>query len=201
MDLRCFIAIGIPAQLQRNIGECIEILKKHDADIKWVVPENLHFTLKFLGNTPDVLLPKIRESLAAVVTTYEPFYITLYGTGAFPNKKYPRVIWAGLQNADGMKNLQEGVDRSMELLGFKSENREFNPHLTLGRVRSQGRMIMLVKELETFENKEFGLVPVDRILLMKSELTPKGPEYTCLYDIPFGDTFSSIESKNMSSEL
>jgi 2'-5' RNA ligase len=192
MDLRCFIAIGIPAQLQRNIGECIEILKKHDADIKWVVPENLHFTLKFLGNTPDVMLPKIRESLAAVVTTYEPFYITLYGTGAFPNKKYPRVIWAGLQNADGMKNLQEGVDRSMELLGFKSEYREFNPHLTLGRVRSQGRMIMLVKELETFENKEFGLVPVDRILLMKSELTPKGPEYTCLYDIPFGDTFSSI---------
>ena len=191
MDLRCFIAIGIPAQLQRNIGECIEILKKHDADIKWVAPENLHFTLKFLGNTPDVLLPKIRESLAAVVSTYKPFYIKIYGTGAFPNKKYPRVIWAGLQDADGMKNLQDGIERSMALLGFKSEDREFNPHLTLGRVRSRRGMIMLVKELETFEEKEFGIVPVDRILLMKSELTPKGPEYTCVYDIPFGsNTFS-----------
>jgi 2'-5' RNA ligase len=78
----------------------------------------------------------------------------------------------------------------MALLGFKSEDREFNPHLTLGRVRSQGRMIRLVEELETFEEKEFGTVPVDRILLMRSELTPKGPKYTCVYDIPFGDTSS-----------
>jgi RNA 2',3'-cyclic 3'-phosphodiesterase len=186
MDLRCFIAIGIPAQLQRNIGECIEILKKHDADIKWVVPENLHFTLKFLGNTPDVLLPKIRDSLTAVVSTYKPFYIKIYGTGVFPNKTYPRVIWAGLLDADGMKNLQEGVERSMAFLGFKSEDREFNPHLTLGRVRSRRGMIMFLKELETFEEKEFGIVPIDRILLMKSELKPKGPEYACVYDIPFG---------------
>jgi RNA 2',3'-cyclic 3'-phosphodiesterase len=190
MDLRCFIAIGIPAQLQRNIGECIAILKKHDADIKWVAPENLHFTLKFLGSTPGVLLPKIRESLAAVVTTYDPFYIKIYGTGAFPNKKYPRVIWAGVHDADGMKSLQDGIERSMAFLGFKREDREFNPHLTLGRVRSRRGMIMLIKELETFEEKEFGIVPVDRILLMKSELTPKGPEYACLYDIPFGRTFS-----------
>jgi 2'-5' RNA ligase len=190
MDFRCFIAIGIPVQLQRNIGECIEILKKHDADIKWVAPENLHLTLKFLGNTPDVLLPKIRESLAAVVSTYTPFYIKIYGTGVFPDKKHPRVIWTGLQDADGMKNLQEGVESSMALLGFKREDREFNPHLTLGRVRSQGRMIRLVEELETFEEKEFGTVPVDRILLMRSELTPKGPKYTCVYDIPFGDTSS-----------
>jgi 2'-5' RNA ligase len=190
MDLRCFIAIGIPAQLQKNIGECIGILGKYDADIKWVAPENLHLTLKFLGNTPDILLPKIRESLAAVVSTYEPFYIKIYGTGVFPNKKHPRVIWAGLQDADGMKNLQEEIGRSMAVLGFKKEDREFNPHLTLGRVRSQGRMILLVKELETFEKKEFGSVPVDRILLMKSELKPKGPVYTCLYDVPFGDTFS-----------
>ena len=190
MNLRCFIAIGIPAQLQRNIGECIEILKKHDADIKWVAPENLHLTLKFLGNTPEDLLPTIRESLAAVVTTYKPFYIKIYGTGAFPNRKNPRVIWTGLHDADGMKNLQEGIERSMAFLGFKSEDREFNPHLTLGRVRSRRGMIMLIKDLETFEEKEFGIVPVDRILLMRSELTPKGPEYTCLYDIPFGDTFS-----------
>jgi RNA 2',3'-cyclic 3'-phosphodiesterase len=190
MDLRCFIAIGIPAQLQRNIGECIAILKKHDADIKWVTPENLHLTLKFLGNTPDGLLPKIRESLAFVVSTYEPFYIKLYGTGVFPNKKYPRVIWAGLQDADGMKDLQEKVERSMAFLGFKGDDREFNPHLTLGRVRSQGKMILLVRELESFEKNEFGIVPVDRILVMKSELTPKGPEYTCLYDIPFGITVS-----------
>ena len=191
MDLRCFIAIGVPAQLQSNIGECIEILKKHDADIKWVAPENLHFTLMFLGSTTDVLLPKIRESLAAVVSSYEPFYITIYGMGAFPNKKYPRVIWAGVHDADGTKNLQEGIGRAMALLGFKREEREFNPHLTLGRVRSRKGLIMLVKELEAFEEKEFGIVPVDRILLMKSELTPKGPEYTCVYDIPFGsNTFS-----------
>jgi 2'-5' RNA ligase len=191
MKLRCFIAIGIPAQLQKTIGECIEILKKHDADIKWVAPENLHLTLKFLGNTDEDLLPKIRESLLALIASYKPFYIKICGTGAFPNKKNPRVLWAGLQNTDGMKNLQDEIERSMALLGFKSEEREFNPHLTLGRVRSRRGMIMLIRELDTFEEKEFGIVPVDHILLMKSALTPKGPEYTCIDTIPFGsETFS-----------
>jgi len=186
MDLRCFIAIGIPAHVQRNIGECIEILRKHDADIKWVALENLHFTLKFLGGTPEVLLPKIREALAVVVSTYEPFYINIYGMGAFPNKKYPRVLWAGVHDADRMKNLQDEIERSVTILGFKNEDREFNPHLTLGRVRSRRGMILLIRELDTFEEKEFGIVPVDRILLMKSELKPQGPEYICVYDSPFG---------------
>ena len=106
--------------------------------------------------------------------------------GHFRIRNTPGSSWAGVHDADGMKNLQDGIERSMAFLGFKSEDREFNPHLTLGRVRSRRGMIMLIKELETFEEKEFGIVPVDRILLMKSELTPKGPEYTCLYDIPFG---------------
>jgi RNA 2',3'-cyclic 3'-phosphodiesterase len=191
MNLRCFIAIGIPELLQREIGECIEILKKHDADIKWVRPKNLHLTIKFLGNTPDVLLPKIRESLTKVVSTYEPFYIKLYGTGLFPNKKYPRVIWAGVQDSGRMKPLQDGIEGSMSLLGFKKEDREFNPHLTFGRVRSQRGMIMIVDELDTFKEKEFGSVPVDRILLMKSDLTPKGPEYACVHTIPFGSNVVS----------
>jgi RNA 2',3'-cyclic 3'-phosphodiesterase len=186
MNLRCFIAIGIPEQLQREISECIEILKKHNADIKWVRPENLHLTIKFLGNTPGLLLPNIHESLTRVVSTYEPFYITIYGTGMFPNKKYPRVIWAGVHDSGRIKPLMERVDGSMSLLGFKKEDRAFSPHLTLGRVRSQRGMIMFVDELDTFKEKEFGAMPVDRILIMKSDLTPKGPEYACVHTIPFG---------------
>lgn len=81
MNLRCFIAIGVPEPIKTDIGEVIDILKKHDADIKWVRPEKMHLTLKFLGGTDEALLPKIKELLSDIVSSYVPFYIRIYGTG------------------------------------------------------------------------------------------------------------------------
>ncbi len=186
MYLRCFIAIGIPDPIKRGVGEFIEILKKYNVDVKWAIHENLHLTLKFLGNTPEVLLPKIREALLKVVLSYEPFYIKIYTIGVFPNRKHPRVIWVGVEDSVILKKLVNDIEDSMTLLGYQKEDKKFIPHLTLGRVRSQKGIVNLINELDNFKEKDFGSVNVESIKLMRSELNPKGAEYSCLHDIPLG---------------
>jgi 2'-5' RNA ligase len=185
MDLRCFIAIQIPDSIRREIRDLLNILKKYDADIKWVVPENIHLTLKFLGNTAEGLLPRIAESLRTVASSFEPFYITIYGTGLFPDKKFPKVIWIGIEHSEMLMKLYGNIDQTMSLIGYQKEGREFQPHLTLGRIKARKGIIHIVNELDTVQKKDFGTFQVDMIKLMKSELNPKGAQYTSLYDIPF----------------
>ena len=186
MYLRCFVAIGIPEPIKRDIGELIEILKKYNVDVKWVIHENLHLTLKFLGNTQEILLPKIKESLLNIVLSYEPFYIKICTTGVFPNRRYPRVIWVGVEDSGILTKLKKDIEDAMVLLGYQKEDRGFNPHLTLGRVRSQKGVTNLVNELDNFKDRDFGSINVESIKLMKSELKPKGAEYSCLDEIPLG---------------
>ena len=187
MDLRCFIAIEIPEPIKREVGELINRLKKYNADIKWVIPENLHLTLKFLGDTPEALLPNIEESLFKIVLSYDPFYIKLYGTGVFPNRKHPRVIWIGIEDSKILNKLKLDMEDSMALLGYQKENKEFLAHLTIGRVRSRKGIVYLVNELNNFKDKDFGCIHIKSIKLMKSELKPNGPVYNCLREILFGE--------------
>lgn len=184
MNLRCFIAIVIPDSLKKQIIEMTDLLKKYDADIKWVNPENIHLTLKFLGNTPQSLLTKINDTLNEAVLPYSPFHIKIYGTGVFPNKKHPRVIWIGIKDSEILINLRNAIEQSISSLGYQKDEKEFKPHLTLGRVRSQKGIMHIINNLEDFKDKDFGTIYVDNIKLMKSDLKPKGAEYSCLYDIP-----------------
>ncbi|NWF76665.1 MAG: RNA 2',3'-cyclic phosphodiesterase [Nitrospirae bacterium] len=184
MNLRCFIAIVTPDSLKKQIIEMTDLLKKYDADIKWVNPENIHLTLKFLGNTPQSFLTKINETLNEAVLPYSPFYIKIYGTGVFPNKKHPRVIWIGIKDSEILINLRNAIEQSISSLGYQKDEKEFKPHLTIGRVRSQKGIMHIINNLEDFKDKDFGSIYVDNIKLMKSDLKPKGAEYSCLYDIP-----------------
>ncbi len=186
MNLRLFIAIDIPEHIKREISELIDILRKYDVDIKWVIPENIHITLKFLGATPETLIGKIRESLLPIVSSYEPFYISIQSTGVFPNEKYPKVMWIGIMDSDLLKELRDSIETTSSLLGFQKDDKEFHPHLTLGRVRDQKGMLSLKKELKMFRDKLFGDFLVDQVKLMKSELKPKGAEYTCIFSFPLG---------------
>jgi 2'-5' RNA ligase len=187
MYVRSFIAIAITEIIKERIVELIQRLVKYHADIKWVKPENLHLTLKFLGDTPEILLPKIHESLAKTITSFEPFYIRIYGTGVFPNKKYPKVIWIGLEHSSMLKTLAKEIELSMTTFGYQKERKGFNPHLTVGRVRSQKGIIDIMKDLENSQNADFGSLGVNSVDLMKSVLNPKGAEYTCLFRIPIGN--------------
>ncbi len=185
MHLRCFIAIGMPEPIKREISEIIELMKKYDVDVKWVEMENIHITLKFLGKTPETLLPRIRKSLSTIALSYEPFYIKIYDIGMFPNRRYPRIIWIGVEDSEIVKRLQKDIEDSMESLGYQREDKEFHPHLTIGRVRSQKGMANLINQLDTFKGKNLGSIEVNNIKLMRSELRPTGAKYHCLYEIPF----------------
>jgi len=186
MDLRCFIAIDIPEPIKREIGKLIDVLKKYDADVKWVSAANFHLTLKFLGNTPESSIPGIKMALSSIVSSYQPFCIKIIGTGMFPTRKNPRVCWVGIEGSDILKKVKEDIENSMLQFGFKKEDKDFNPHMTIGRVRSLKGIMNIVNELAFFQEQDFGTVNVDNLKIMKSDLKPGGPEYTCLYDIAFG---------------
>lgn len=186
MYLRCFVAIEIPEPIKGNIGKLIEIFNKHSVDVKWVDYKNIHLTLKFLGKTPEDLLPRIHESLRKVAISYEPLYIKICKSGVFPNRKYPRVIWVGIEDSETIGRLQGDIENSMALLGFQREERAFHPHLTVGRVRSQKGMETLMNELDNFKEKDFGVIEITNIKLMQSELKPTGAQYHCLCEIPLG---------------
>lgn len=186
MDLRCFIAIDIPEHIKVDIGKVIESLKKYNTDVKWVPYKDLHITLKFLGKTPEDLVPKISESLSNNLLSFKPFYITIYGIGTFPNRKHPRVIWVGIEDSEVIKKMQGYIEESMATLGYQSEEREFHPHLTVGRVRSQKGITDLINGLEHFKGTYFGNTEVEYVRLMESRLKPSGAEYHCLHEIPLG---------------
>ena len=186
ISLRCFIAIDIPEPIKRELGDISDLLKKYDVDIKWVPVSTIHLTVKFLGKTPEILLQKIQESLFNVVLSYNPFYIKIYGVGVFPDRRHPRVVWIGTEESAALKQLTVDIESSMASLGFQKEKKDFSPHLTLGRVRSQRGMIQLLHELDNFRDRDFGNMSVDHILLMKSELKSTGAEYSRLCAIPLG---------------
>lgn len=186
MNLRCFIAIELPDEIKKNIDTYVEQLKAAKADVKWVPAKNLHLTLKFLGSTPEELLTEINRKLSSTAKLHDRFTCRISGAGVFPNIKQPRVIWLGIKDAEEMIKLQKDADESMAELGFKKEDREFNPHLTIGRARSPKNKDMLIKELATLKEVDFGKIEVQNITLMKSELKPGGAEYFRLNEIPIG---------------
>jgi 2'-5' RNA ligase len=150
------------------------------------VHENLHLTLKFLGKTPEDLITGIGESLSKMSLSYKPFCIKIWGVGVFPNKKYARIIWVGIEDSDLLENLQRDIENAMELSGYPKEGRGFHPHLTIGRVRSQKGMAYLIREIDTWQSKDFGSLEITNIKLMRSDLKPTGAQYSCLQEISLG---------------
>jgi 2'-5' RNA ligase len=184
MGIRCFIAIEIPEPLRVAIGDTIEALKQCGADVKWVSSENIHITLKFLGDTEESLLSAIQERLSKKLFNYKPFCIRISGAGSFPPGKHPRVIWVGIDESSALKTLHGEVESGMRELGYAAEERPFLAHITVGRVKSGRRLSDVAKKLAESREIEIGNFEVKSIKLMKSELGRGGPVYTCLAEIP-----------------
>ena len=179
--VRSFIAVDLTAgEAVRNIVEAQAALKACGADLKLVEPENLHFTLKFLGELSSKELKDVEDALSEVV--FKPFKITLESVGFFPNAKYMRVVWVGV--SEGLEALQQvasAVERRIVEKGFPREERGFSPHLTIARVKSSRGREGLLKTVEAWRGRVFGTQEVWEVKLKKSELTPRGPVYTDLY--------------------
>lgn len=182
--VRLFIAFDTPAGEKARIRGLQEQLKASDADVRWEPPDKLHATLKFLGDTDENLLPAIIAELVGLLSNQTPISVLYRHLGCFPHKHNPRVVWVGIENGDGqLIPLQKRIEQTMERLGFEKEDREFQPHLTLGRVkgkRNLGRLLSLLETL-TFESQP---VTIREVALVRSDLKPSGSVYTILKSIP-----------------
>lgn len=179
-EVRTFVAIELPEEVRRQIEMVQAILKEAQAPVKWVEPKNVHITLKFIGEIPEERLEPLFQGVQSGLKGAGPFYLKLSGIGAFPNLKRPRVIWIGVNRGkEELVRLQQSVERNICAHGFPQEEREFSPHLTIGRVKSLWGLADLVRRIKTVEFVS-GDIIVEGVVVVRSDLTPQGPIYTTL---------------------
>lgn len=183
--MRLFLAIELPAAVRMQLNEITARLKECGAPVGWVKPEHIHCTLKFLGETGPDRLPDIRQALAGL-PVFSPFDLQVRRLGVFPGWQNPRVIWAGLEPArPHLLQLQEDIERRLQPAGFPAEDREFRPHLTLGRVKGKNNLQNLTKYItEMAGTFDAGSFQVREVTLFQSILRPEGPEYRALLHSP-----------------
>ncbi len=175
--MRTFIAVDIKNQ---RLLEALEELARTKADIKVVTPENLHMTLKFLGEIPEDKAEAVATAMERCLEGFGAFDVVIRGLGAFPTNKRPRVIWAGFAvNGEKFVAMNKSLEEKLSELGVQMGER-FHPHLTLARARSARGKEELVALLERWKNAELGDFRVEKVELKKSTLTPKGPIYSTL---------------------
>ncbi|TFG33417.1 RNA 2',3'-cyclic phosphodiesterase [Candidatus Thorarchaeota archaeon] len=181
--VRAFLSIDIENKaLLPQISETQRKLDTSLAKMKFVEIENIHFTMKFFGDTSLIRIGEIRECLNKI--KIEPFEIMVHGVGAFPTKRKPRVIWIGVtQNADRVRSIIMEVDSRLKELGYQPEKQKFTPHATIARVRYIKDAEQLANNLDDLVNQPIGPMTVSKLSMKKSTLTPSGPIYETLWTI------------------
>ncbi len=178
--LRAFIAVEIAPAIICRIAEAIDRLRPHISGIRWVAPANFHLTFKFLGNIDDSQIEPIGQALTDALRPFPRCTINAKGLGVFPSVKRPRVLWVGLIGSQ-LISLAAKVESALAPLGFIPEERNFTPHLTIGRWRQGDRTDRSLEQaLRKWSNFEFDQSPVDEVILFESVLKPAGAIYTRL---------------------
>ena len=181
--MRLFVAVGVPAALHGALVAAQDRLGASGADVRWVTPVRLHFTLKFLGEVPESRVQDISAALANLSKRHARFGVGLHGVGAFPTPRRPRVIWAGVSAGEAaLGALAVGVEDALAACGCPRERRPFSTHLTLGRVKRATPDLTrrIAQEAET----DFGPMRVTMVVLMCSVLHRDGPEYSAVSEHP-----------------
>jgi RNA 2',3'-cyclic 3'-phosphodiesterase len=178
--IRSFIAAEIDVRSRQKISELIADLKKSNADAKWITEDQMHLTLKFLGNISEGDVQKISCALSGILDNFKSFEISFSAIGAFPGIDNPSVVWLGVnKGAECLVTLNKSIELSLEQIGFKKETRSFKPHLTLARIRSRRNISNLIKTIEEI-NANLSLkenIGINKLTLFQSILSPKGAEY------------------------
>ncbi|MCG6910786.1 MAG: RNA 2',3'-cyclic phosphodiesterase [Deltaproteobacteria bacterium] len=177
--MRAFIAFKLPEGVTASLGSLQSRLRQYGLNLRWVRPENIHLTLKFLGNVD----PDRRESLAAVLRqvsgNHQGLSLQAKGLGVFPTIRKARVLWSGVHgDTDRLHDFHDDLEHALAAEGFEPEKRSFRGHLTLGRVKGRIRPQQLAGAIES--NGSFSSSPfsAERVTLFRSELKPSGAEYT-----------------------
>jgi RNA 2',3'-cyclic 3'-phosphodiesterase len=187
--VRLFVALEIPRAVRDNLAALINKLRAADASpsknkARWVRPENLHVTLKFIGNVDAGNLDAIRAALAEVCSG-SAVELHFRGLGFFPNERRPHVLWAGIEASPNLATLAAEIDARLEKLGIPSETREYSPHLTLARFDPPGISEKLRAAVQENAAREFGAARSGEFHLFESKTRPTGAEYTRLSSFSF----------------
>jgi RNA 2',3'-cyclic 3'-phosphodiesterase len=187
--LRLFVALQIPDSIRNDYSALIDDLRRLDVNAspkkpKWVRPENLHVTLKFIGHIDPSKLDPIRTALTNVHSPQQ-VQLNFRNVGFFPNAKRPRVIWGGMESSNNLAPLANAVDQQIAALGFPAEERTFTPHLTLARLDPPGIASELRNAIEKHATRDFGVLHTSEFHLIESKLKPSGAEYTTLQSFSF----------------
>ena len=177
--MRTFISIEIPENIKDNIEKSIGEMKLMLSPLKWVDKKNLHITLKFLGWVVDDKADEMISSVADAAKDFGSIKIDFAGLGVFPDAKHPRVIWVGINKGnDRVNDLAGKIDARLVSEGYrKEEEKEFSPHLTIGRIKEKIDAGPLNNFMDKNATTEFGGFTADHISVMKSTLMRSGPIY------------------------
>lgn len=182
--LRLFCAVDISDSAAAALDRALEPWRARLADARWVSPENLHITLKFLGRTWPRLVSLVEESCAKAATEIRPFRVSIEGLGAFPSARRARVFWAGLKDEDGsLPALARALEAALEK-EFPPEKRGFSPHLTLARFNPPVPLAEYAEEMER-TRIDAPAFRVGELVLYRSHLSPRGARYEAIGSYPF----------------
>ncbi len=176
---RLFIAVPLSDEIRNNLKNIVKTLKPLSDGVKWVKPENFHLTLKFLGETQADKVEGIISALEDSVEGLKPFIVSVQGISAFPGLKRPRVIKCCIARGNKeLINIFENIEKNLEPLEIKKEERKFIPHITLSRIKKPVGNEELMKEISKLPTIDLGEMECGRISLVRSRLTRSGPIYT-----------------------
>lgn len=186
--LRAFIAVEIPAEIQQNVyTETANFRKGIESLVRWVPSQNMHLTLKFLGDVSPSSVEFLIQMLRNEAGNIHCFSLQLAGLGSFPNRRQPRVIYVEIHAPTALDALQRSIESAARRLGYESEERPFAAHLTLGRVKQNITAVdqqKIRRAIEGIQVDLLGTARVDSVHLYKSELKSSGSVYTRLYSAP-----------------
>jgi len=182
--VRLFVALDLRQEVREAIRDLIARLKPASRNARWVRPEGMHVTLKFIGYVAAEQLDPIRAALSRIRSD-RPVEMRFRGIGFFPNEKRPRVIWCGIEASANLAPLAADIERSLKPLGIAPESREFVPHLTLARFNPPARADELVRAAAELQSVELGSARETEFHLFESILRPTGAEYKKLADYSF----------------
>jgi len=184
--IRAFIAIDLSPEIRNQLDELLQNYRAQlpNIPIRWVAAQNIHLTLKFLGDVSVSNLSLLTEMIQKEISSHHQFDISVGGSGAFPNLRQPRVVWVGVEAPPELTMIQNGIEVTTARLGYLLEERPFSPHLTLGRVSrnaSSQDVKAISKALESTRVGFLGATCVEKVHLYRSDLQPTGAVYTQIF--------------------
>ena len=180
--MRLFIAIALDSAIRKKLTAVQSALQKLQPDMKLVEPDNIHLTLRFLGEVAEEQLPQLTQAIA-VVENYPAFELDLKGIGAFPVERHPKVVWVrGVDSSNTLDQMYDALEKGLVNIDFQPDDHKFSAHITLGRNKSPKYNDEFRNLMNKYAGEDFGRQAVSKVSLLQSTLTSEGPIYTNIRD-------------------